>query len=95
MMGIGNDIRTIAPYHAKQAMPLFEIQRWVKDAQPGQSFIVKDGPIKSLPFVYRMWLGEWEADGFITFAAIKASPAGLSSHHDAWRVHVTRTEAEL
>jgi len=95
MMGIGNDIRTIAPYHAKQAMPLTEIMRWIMDAEPNQSFIVKDGPISGLPPSHRDQLNEWESDGFITYAAVRASPAGLSSHHSAWRVHVTRTEAEI
>lgn len=85
----------IAPYHARQPLPLFDIKRWIEGAQEGQSFIVRDGPIAALPFTHRMWLGEWEADGFITYAAIKASPAGLSSHPEAWQVHVTRTEAEL
>jgi len=95
MMGIGNDIRTIAPYHARTALPLWDVREWISHAQAGQTFVLRDGPVSALPLVYRLWLEVWEDEGLITYEAVRASPAGLSSHHNAWRVHVTRTEAEL
>lgn len=85
----------IAPYHAREAMPLIEIARWIKDALPGQSFVVKGGPVSGLPPTLRDYLTSWEDGGIITYKAIKASPASLSSDKNDWRVHVTRTEKGL
>lgn len=95
MMGIGNDIRSIAPYHARTALPVPDIKGWIKGAKAGQNFVLKDGPLAALSTAHKFWLDCWRDEGFITYEAVRASSAGLSSHHNAWRVHVTRTEAEL
>lgn len=85
----------IEPYHAHTALPVPDAYAWIRGAQPGQSFVLRDGPLAALSTAHRLWLDVWEGEGFITYGAVKASPAALSSDEFDWRVHVTRTDKKL
>ena len=86
---------SIAPWHARTALPVPDIKGWIKGAMAGQSFVLRDGPVKALSTAHKLWLDVWQDEGFITYGAVRASPAALSSYRGGWRVHVTRTEKEL
>lgn len=85
----------IEPYHAREPLPVPDVKGWIRGAQPGQSFVLRDGPLAALSTAHKLWLDVWTDEGFITYGAVKASPAALSSDEFDWRVHVTRTEKEL
>ncbi len=85
----------IAPWHARTALPVPDIKGWIKGAIAGQSFVLRDGPVRALSTAHKLWLDVWQDEGFITYGAVKASPADLSSHPEGLQVYVTRTEKEL
>lgn len=86
---------SIAPWHARTALPVPDIYGWIRGAIAGQSFVLRDGPVRARSTAHKLWLEVWRDEGFITYGAGRASPKSLSSHPEGLQVYVTRTEKEL